>query len=162
MHLFKIGSVTYDLMLIQSAWITTYQTISLPILKYCYIIYTQLYQIVSSGKELFSIKKSVVIMHNLHWLKMIASDIFIESLLTFNKNICLRTGTIFVRTHHQGSQTSGLRGDAITWKHLWMNRWTYRCTHGRQMGVPDREVFLLRKKINFSGKNCYFQHHRSL
>ena len=29
-------------------------------------------------------------------------------------------------------------------------------------GVPDREVFSRRKNVNFSGKNCYFQHRRSL
>ena len=33
---------------------------------------------------------------------------------------------------------------------------------GREIEIPDREVFSRRKKINFSGKNCYFQHHRSL
>ena len=33
---------------------------------------------------------------------------------------------------------------------------------GREIGVPDREVFSRRKEINFSGKNCYFQHCRSL
>ena len=30
---------------------------------------------------------------------------------------------------------------------------------GREIGVPDREVFFAakkKKKINFSGKNCYF------
>ena len=31
---------------------------------------------------------------------------------------------------------------------------------GREIEVPDREVFSRRNKINFSGKNCYFQHCR--
>ena len=36
---------------------------------------------------------------------------------------------------------------------------------GRETGVPDREIFFffLRQKIfNFSVKNCYLQHRRSL
>ena len=55
-HFFlEYGSATVDLMLIQSAWLTTYQTILIHsifhcLLKYRYFCYTQVCQIVSSGK----------------------------------------------------------------------------------------------------------------
>ena len=33
---------------------------------------------------------------------------------------------------------------------------------GREIGVPDREIFSRQKIFNFSFKNCYLQHCRSL
>ena len=71
--------------------------------------HTQLYQIVSGGKELFSKKNNnnkkkkkkrkkkeeatVLVMCNQHWLEMIASDVFVDSLPTFNKILVNKHGS---------------------------------------------------------------------
>ena len=52
-----------------------------------YFYYTQLYQIVSGGNELFSKTKRNKTKNKQKQLEMIASDVFIDSLPTFNKKI---------------------------------------------------------------------------